>query len=54
VEARPLTEKELVDWERWSRREITWKGSDVARLIATIRELQRQLANTSESGDDAA
>ena len=44
MEPRPLTEQELIDWERWSKRDITWKGSDVARLIATIRELQRQLA----------
>ena len=45
MEHRPLTEKELIDWERWSRRDIAWKGSDVARLIATIRDLQKQLAD---------
>lgn len=43
MEPRPLTEKELIDWERWSKREIQWKGSDVARLIATVRKLQEEI-----------
>ena len=41
---KPLTEQELVDWDRWSKREITWKGSDVARLIQTVRDLQARIA----------
>ena len=51
MEPRPLTEKELIDWERWSQRDIAWKGSDVARLIATIRELQRQLVRQTEESE---
>jgi hypothetical protein len=48
-ELKPLSEQELVDWERWSKREITWQGRDVARLIAMIRQLQKQLAEFQES-----
>jgi hypothetical protein len=40
---RPLSEREIDDWERWSGRDISWKGSDIARLIATIRLLQSRL-----------
>lgn len=47
-EPRVLSEQELIDWERWSKREIAWKGSDVARLIATIRDLQRQLESSRD------
>ena len=45
---KPLTEQELIDWERWSKREITWKGGDVARLILTVRELQNRLKELEE------
>jgi hypothetical protein len=48
MQPRPLSERELEDWERWSRRDITWKGSDVARLIATVRDLQRQVRELEE------
>ncbi|MEZ0327659.1 MAG: hypothetical protein ACAH95_17315 [Fimbriimonas sp.] len=44
MEPRPLTEQELIDWERWSRRDIKWEGSDVARLLAMVRELQKRVA----------
>ncbi|CAN5537418.1 hypothetical protein BH11ARM1_BH11ARM1_05540 [soil metagenome] len=48
IEPRPLTEQELVDWERWAKREIKWEGKDVSRLIATVRQLQAQLKKESE------
>ncbi|HSI72339.1 MAG TPA: hypothetical protein VK934_04120 [Fimbriimonas sp.] len=46
---RPLTEQELIDWERWSKREIKWEGRDVARLLAMVRQLQ---AKVRELEDD--
>jgi hypothetical protein len=42
-EHRELTERELSDWERWSRRDIAWKGEDVARLLAMVRALQTRV-----------
>ncbi len=34
---RPLTAKEIEDWERWSKRGIEWKPEDVQRLVATVQ-----------------
>jgi hypothetical protein len=51
-EPRILSEQELIDWERWSKREISWKSSDVARLIATIRDLQKRKPDSAESERD--
>jgi hypothetical protein len=50
VEPKPLTEQELIDWDRWSRRDIKWEGRDVARLITTIRELQKRIAELEAGG----
>ena len=49
MEPRPLTEQELIDWERWSRRDIKWEGSDVARLLAMVRELQKRVAELEKN-----
>jgi hypothetical protein len=49
MESRPLTEQELIDWERWCKRDIKWEGRDVARLLAMIRDLQRQLEDYNGS-----
>jgi hypothetical protein len=43
VKPRPLSERELDDWERWSGRTIQWKSEDVARLVATVRALQARV-----------
>jgi hypothetical protein len=40
---RPLSEQELIDWERWSKRDIKWEGADVARLLAMVRQLQTRV-----------
>lgn len=44
AEHRELTEQELIDWERWTGRDIKWEGRDVARLIAMVRTLQARIA----------
>jgi hypothetical protein len=38
----------LIDWERWSKRDIKWEGRDVARLLAMVRDLQRQLKDLAD------
>lgn len=51
---RPLSDKELEDWDRWSRREIAWKGEDVQRLLATIQSMKggRQVVAHVPHGSD--
>jgi hypothetical protein len=48
----PLTEQELIDWERWCKRDIKWEGRDVYRLILTVRDLQAKLRSQTETPDD--
>ena len=40
---RPLTAKELEDWDRWSRRAIAWKSEDVQRLVASVQSSRSML-----------
>lgn len=40
---RPLTAKELEDWDRWSKRTIDWKAEDVQRLVASIKTSRSML-----------
>ncbi len=48
---RVLSEKELIDWERWAGRDIKWESRDVARLLFMVRSLQERVAELESKID---
>lgn len=45
---RILTDQELIDWERWSGREIAWKPEDVQRLVETVKHDRARLRDLDD------